>query len=258
MLKWFVDLFFETEEVIVEEHDEKIQPKPTTPKDSQSMLDKTSSVKQESKPTESEEKVEGIIIKEPTKEEKRSIFINESTDSETNKDEIIKEIIKEEFKVFDDDYQFTPIISPIFGVDEKHQPQKAKKTTIKPIIDNTSAIGTIISPIYGLEIQRSPFFIRSKELTTNDPDINIDLQQMVIEEGSTTSMTEMNLESDDQEEMETFIEESEVIDHGEQTNIDLGVNDKNEIKNSKNEKKDVSEEEKFLEDQQPSLFDYLR
>ncbi len=49
-----------------------------------------------------------------------------------------------------EDYEFTPVISPIFGVlGEKSQP--AKTPALKKASPAKSSLGTVISPIYGMD-----------------------------------------------------------------------------------------------------------
>ena len=49
-----------------------------------------------------------------------------------------------------EDYEFTPVISPIFGVlGEKSQP--AKTPAVKKVSPVKSSLGTVISPIYGMD-----------------------------------------------------------------------------------------------------------
>lgn len=51
-------------------------------------------------------------------------------------------------------YDFTPVISPIFGVDEKIANAVTPTTTMKKAAD--SHIGTIISPMYGMDKEAEP------------------------------------------------------------------------------------------------------
>lgn len=59
-------------------------------------------------------------------------------------------------------YQFKPVISPIFGVDEKDLTavkNTAKKYTQKERITNDSNVSPIISPMYGRDAEDSPSMI---------------------------------------------------------------------------------------------------
>lgn len=251
MLKWFVDLFFEVEEEIIEEHQEKQIEKPVARPVKEVAIKPTVQEVEVNQPKQVE-----VIAKEENvkKEEKKSIFINDV--ATTRHDTVLLEKPKEDNN---DSYEFTPIISPIFGVDEKHQPKKAQKPIKKPFVESSSAIGTIISPIYGLEIQRSQFS-SSYNLADEDPKINIDLEDMietsfnedeVVQEESSEIEKEILVE-DNEEDESVAITEDDVV---------LEIEDNEEYTNNSKQSSintEVSEEEKFMEDQQPNLFDYMR
>lgn len=253
MLKWFVDLFFEVEEEIIEEHQEKQIEKPVVRPVKEVAIKPTAQAIEDNPPKQIE-----VIAKEDNikKEDKKSIFINDV--ATTRHDTVLLEKPKEDNN---DAYEFTPIISPIFGVDEKHQPKKAQKPIKKPFVESSSAIGTIISPIYGLEIQRSPFS-SSYNLTDEDPKINIDLQEMIEvsfdendiinEESSEIAENNFEEETEELEDVSVDITEDDVVLEIED-NEDLGI-----VSKPTNIDLEVSEEEKFMEEQQPNLFDYMR
>ncbi len=247
MLKWFVDLFFEVEEEIIEKKKKKQTEKPVVRPVKEVAVKPITQAVEVNQPKQ----VEVIADEENTKkEEKKSIFINDVATK--RHDTVLLEKPKEDNN---DSYEFTPIISPIFGVDEKHQPKKAQKPIKKAFVESSSAIGTIISPIYGLEIQRSQFS-SSYNLTDEDPKINIDLEDMIeisidedmIEHEVSSAIEEEN----DDEDIQVAITEDDVVLEIED-NEDLDI-----VSKPTNIDIEVSEEEKFMEEQQPNLFDYMR
>ncbi|MEA5017786.1 MAG: hypothetical protein VB009_03595 [Erysipelotrichaceae bacterium] len=259
MLRWFIDLFFDVEEEIIEEHKEEEVEKPVAEELSKKVL-----IEPEKLNVKSEVKKEDSISDQDIsikKEEKKRIFIDDVKATKNEQPSI-------EYVGYEDkDYQFTPIISPMFGVDEKHQP---KKTEYKPSVNaikNTSAIGTIISPIYGLDIQSKI----SKVSVIDDqqiPIVNIDLAEMIkddfdegISEIDDQAITE-NLYNKDQEIINEVIETISNSEIKTKTIPEEEVSSKTKDETAQQDKKsvlhksDLSEEEKFEVDNQPSLFDF--
>lgn len=252
MLRWFIDLFFDVEEEIIEEHKEEEVEKPVTEELSKKVLIEPENLNVKSE-TKKEDNLpdQDVSIK---KEEKKRIFIDDVKVTRNEQPSI------EYMEYEDKDYQFTPIISPMFGVDEKHQP---KKTEYKPSVNtikNTSAIGTIISPIYGLDIQSKI----SKVSVIDDqqiPIVNIDLAEMIKDDFDDQVINE-NLVNIDQEINNEAIETISYSEIKTKTVLEVEVNNKTIDETLQQDKKnvlhksDLSEEEKFEVDNQPSLFDF--
>lgn len=149
-----VNVFVETEEEVIEEQPkaepvvrESVRVKPETVKEAV----KKEPVKQESVKTE------------PVKEEKKSIFINEKKPSATTsttaspKETTVKPEVKKVVNgtavpqtTTKNGYEFRPVISPMFGVNETEVITKPVTNIQTSPVHNSSVLGTIVSPIYGL------------------------------------------------------------------------------------------------------------
>ena len=82
-----------------------------------------------------------------------------------------------------EDYEFTPVISPIFGVlGEKSQP--AKTPAVKKVSPVKSSLGTVISPIYGMDkpqedkVEEIPERL-DKPADKNSNTFNVDLDELL-------------------------------------------------------------------------------
>ena len=140
MFKKLANLFFE--EVEEEEFDEKRE-KATTSKSKKKPKEEKKEkivVKKEVSKKEDKEKLEQ---KSFVKKKEKSIFID-------NKEKVVKKAKPKKVEK-EEDYEFTPIISPIRGLRETdkktYEVRKSKKEGI-PI--TVSRLGTILSPIHGL------------------------------------------------------------------------------------------------------------
>jgi len=100
------------------------------------------------------------VIKEVKPEVKPSVQVKKRAfiDLENNKEEIDIEVSRVKEKINDKDYQFTQNISPIFGVVDEPKKNNEPKVftddsqTSKP---SSSYLGTIISPIFGYDADKS-------------------------------------------------------------------------------------------------------
>ncbi len=182
MWKKFTDLLFEDDEIIDDEETQEVVQKPVK-------------VVKPVQPVENIEKPKQVFFEEPVKKEEVREVIEEKPKSiGINIDELqeiktpaaekiqnnrptiqsdtrvarepIKPIQKPRVSSNKPDgkfnYEFTPVISPIFGVSEKDVdaviPTNPNKK--KPTID--SRIGTVISPMYGFDRDNEPDVISAK------------------------------------------------------------------------------------------------
>lgn len=146
---------------------------------------------------------------EPLKETPSTNFINvdvveEKTNikkevpTRTTKRPVTTSVIKEEKK----DYEFSPVISPIFGSkedDEKHK--GTTKSQVRPQKKHVNPLGTVISPYFGLgeleefkveaqehiekkeKLLQSDLPIEEMEQFEEDDDVNsISLDDMIVEQ----------------------------------------------------------------------------
>ncbi|MEA5026254.1 hypothetical protein SDC9_116902 [bioreactor metagenome] len=229
MLKWFMDLFFDVEEEVIEEHHENETPVKETSRPIKRIdIDKPV---EKNKPAP----MEAIVAKE----EKRSIFIDDVAPKRQDIPTLSKPSVKE------NNYDFTPIISPMFGVDEKHQPQRAPVPEIKPEVKNNSALGTIISPIYGMEL-RTQTSVAGKMTSLDEPVVNIDLKDM-LDTAFAGEAPEQDL---------TKVYSPQTVDY--EPDPDTVIKKPTAAAESLfDQTLPVNEEDIFEEEKQPSLFDYL-
>ena len=147
-----VNLFVEEEEEVIE--DSEVESVIDTQKP-QIKLQSTPVEKPAVKEAVKEEIKE---VKEAKKEEKKSIFINEKRPAasqnptaapQTNKPAASSAVPG--VKTYEGtDYEFRPVISPMFGVNEAEVVTRPVMTTTTSPVHNSSVLGTIVSPIYGL------------------------------------------------------------------------------------------------------------
>lgn len=147
-------LFGETdEEIIVEDELETIEFK-------EKKKPKSDPIVKEDDPSPREKHVEGKVIKQQAQEEKKKFV---SIDLEEKKIEDKKKEVKESttarpvLKKNDSskDFEFTPVISPMFGAkEEKKKEQKNQSVKImkrsNTVKKKPNPLGTIISPYYGV------------------------------------------------------------------------------------------------------------
>jgi hypothetical protein len=154
MLKKLMSLFFEEEEIVEEKSaDEVIEPPVKKTEVKKAEVKKSENVKI----SEKEEAVlEVIRVKEKEfvdikaddfevaeyKPAIKKIDIDKQNDVEIKP---IRRPVKPETKP----YEFSPVISPIFGRSDKDEPVKTVVQSM-PMEETKSILGTIISPIYGI------------------------------------------------------------------------------------------------------------
>lgn len=95
------------------------------------------------------------------------------------------------------EYEFSPVISPMFGVS---QAESESFSTVIPIkLKTQSVIGTIISPIYGVDKENEPENMRSINMPLsnqeNDEGVNLSLDEVLLMD--TTSQHEQQLDEID-------------------------------------------------------------
>lgn len=209
-----VNLFMEEEEEIIETTD--VEPVLSTPK------------KEEKKPavekvrTETSNKAEEKPAK---KEEKKSIFINnDSYVSSPQKEAVVEKPSEKEKPVQNANnqprvitnketgqtYEFRPVISPMFGVtSETPAPRPVVPKQTSPV-HNSSVLGTIVSPIYGISPseEQTPIIIA-------DNAVEEDIENFSLEDLLGEEPIEEELEDDDEDlELEINIPfvEREIVD----------------------------------------------
>jgi len=242
MFKWFVDLFFDVEEEIIEEHPEK-----------PSVNQNTKSIKPVGK--EVNNTLERVTKPKPevvpiVKEEKKSIFIDDVIQKRVDIPVLnkVNETIKK-------DYTFTPIISPIFGIDDKYQPHKASQDEVRPLTPNTSALGTVISPIYGSAINEQKPLSFKGQLSEEDI-IDISLAEMLSDQ-STETITPV--ENSAWENVTDVLDDQVLTQiNNEKPSMETeSGNDVIENIINNDESALLLEEKQFEIEKQPSLFDYM-
>lgn len=148
MIKKLMSLLFEEEEVIEEFEEEPTAPVRKAPQPGRTVVKtETAAVPlpQEAKAVYIEKK-EQVKEPAPIKKEPESKLRKMTVAQE--KPVKVKKTVRAEVK---EDYEFTPVISPIFGVmGEKNQPAAAA-SPVKKASPAKSMLGTVISPIYGME-----------------------------------------------------------------------------------------------------------
>jgi len=154
-----VNVFVETEEEVIEDEGKQAEPvreavkkEPVQPKKEEPVV--------LTRPKQPEVKKEA----EGKKEEKKSIFINESRPAQKENAPVtsVKETPKEKKEpqktnsampqttTLKNGYEFRPVISPMFGVNETEVITKPVTNIQTSPVHNSSVLGTIVSPIYGL------------------------------------------------------------------------------------------------------------
>ena len=243
MFKWFVDLFFDVEEEIIEEHPEK-------PSSNQNTKSIKPVVKEVDNTFESVTKPKPEVV-EIFKEEKKSIFIDDVVQKRVD-----IPVLNKVTEINKKDYTFTPIISPIFGIDDKYQPRKASQDEVRPLMPNTSALGTVISPIYGSAINEHKPIIFKGQLTDEDI-IDISLAEMLSDQFTGTidkvesSAWENDIDPIDDHDLSQVNNKeftSEIETHGNVAEYITSNDDESDL---------LVEEKRFEIEKQPSLFDYM-
>lgn len=173
-MKKLMGLLFEEEEVVEEEEvfEEQIstplplkrEEKKVVQQPKRQVQPQAQQVVQQPKPLLSSESVDGlnipnpharVLVEEPKPESKKiSMTIDDLVE--------VKPVVKQheaptqvsKKKQMQTGYEFTPVISPIFGVDEKDAEAVIPTAPKKKIGD--SRIGTIISPMYGVDKTAEP------------------------------------------------------------------------------------------------------
>lgn len=154
MIKKLMSLIFE-EEVVDEVEEEPVPVRRSNPA--------KPAVKPEAKPAVPLPQEVKAVYLDTRKEKEKEPAVKKEPSSKLGKMTIAedKPVKKKPVRVEPkEDYEFTPVISPIFGVlGEKSQP--AKTPAAKKVSPVKSSLGTVISPIYGMDKPRK---IRSKRL----------------------------------------------------------------------------------------------
>lgn len=89
-------------------------------------------------------------VKKPVEQPAKSIFIDDTPKKEVSTKKTVNSSAQS-------GYEFTHVISPMFGVSEKDlekEPTPKKVAATKVAIPTGSRLGTVISPIYGADINR--------------------------------------------------------------------------------------------------------
>lgn len=144
MLKKLRNFFFEEEEIVEDVYEEPVV-EPTTEK----VVTPVKEDKESARSTfinldeKSVEMAVEVSREEPTKT--RTIQADKPQTSKQPSSKTLKA----------DDYEFSPVISPIFGISDKEKQRsvEVKKTDVKIGVTKgtKSVIGTVISPIYGIK-----------------------------------------------------------------------------------------------------------
>ncbi len=158
MLKKLMSLFFEEEE-IVEEETQEVEVKTVR----KTEVKKTEPVKLEPKVADDIKPSEKPAVKEDLQVRKEKEFVDIKADAveaaqykpaikkidiDEEKDIEVKPI-RRPLKPEPKPYEFSEVISPMFGRSEKEQPVKTVIQSM-PVEESKSVLGTIISPIYGV------------------------------------------------------------------------------------------------------------
>lgn len=182
MLKKLQNLLFEEEDDDIEEEEEEAveqpavkqrveAPKVEQPLPSMTRIDMEESNRQVSQPEAKEPTFDSIFAEEePVKEEKKqSLGITldpvEKPKPVEKKEEPVRKPVKQPVKPAkpaQTGYQFKPVISPIFGVDEKDLTAVKNTARKYSTVEKTKAdmnISPIISPMYGSNSEDSPSMI---------------------------------------------------------------------------------------------------
>ena len=168
-------LFEEQEDEIVE--DDEIQP--LTMKNSEVELEQEERLKKE------EQVVVEKVVEQPQEPVSKFVDITDNDPIEEKK-EVVKEVkpqepVKKEVKK---EYEFTPVISPMFGVSEE-EIKASKKASVKPVSTHhmtkkNNPLGTILSPFYGLS-EESPFEQASKPVKKEEEKKEVIKKEEVVE-----------------------------------------------------------------------------
>ncbi len=182
MLKKLQNLLFEEDEDI-EDEDEEVVEQPRKTKEVKQVV---AEPKEEVKPVE-----QPVVEPQPVKETKAPSFDSLFTESETKDEPVevkpakklgitldetpkpapkpvaepVKPVVQKKPKPTPSvsvGYQFKPVISPIFGVDEKDLnavKNTARKYSANEKIKSDSNVSPIISPMYGADSENSPSLI---------------------------------------------------------------------------------------------------
>ena len=144
MIKKLMSLIFE-EEVVDEVEEEPVPVRRSNPA--------KPAVKPEAKPAVPLPQEVKAVYLDTRKEKEKEPAVKKEPSSKLGKMTIAedKPVKKKPVRVEPkEDYEFTPVISPIFGVlGEKSQP--AKTPAAKKVSPVKSSLGTVISPIYGMD-----------------------------------------------------------------------------------------------------------
>ncbi|MEG0177863.1 hypothetical protein [Anaerorhabdus sp.] len=175
-MKKLMGLLFEEEEVIEEEEVyEDVAPTPLPLKrEEKKVVREQHATEQVRKPVQaqsatpkpllSSESIDGLQIPNPHAKVVTEEPKPESKKISMNVDELVevKQVVKQrqeavtssKKKTYTTTYEFTPVISPIFGVDEKDAEAIIPTSPKKKVGD--SKIGTVISPMYGIDKTAEP------------------------------------------------------------------------------------------------------
>ena len=195
-----VNLFVEEEEEVIE--DAKVESVIDTQKP-QIKLQSTPVEKPAVKEAVKEEKE----VREVKKEEKKSIFINEkrpassqSTSSQPQSSKPASSSASSSVpgvKTYEGtDYEFRPVISPMFGVNEAEVVTRPVMTTTTSPVHNSSVLGTIVSPIYGLspKEEQTPVIVADNAV---EEDIeNFSLEDLLYDDSVKAEETEEEMKFD--------------------------------------------------------------
>lgn len=179
MLKKLLSLFFEEEEIVEEKKVEEI----TAPPVKKAEVKKAEPKKSENgkKAEEGEIPLEVIRVKDKefvdikaddfeVAEYKPAI---KKIDIDKEKDIEVKPLRKSAVPL-NKPYEFSPVISPIFGRSDKEPPIKTAVQSM-PVEESKSILGTIISPIYGITKNKN----RPPEVKQSASIENLTLEQML-------------------------------------------------------------------------------
>lgn len=235
-MKKLMGLLFEDEEVIEEEifDDEPVSRPLPLRKEEKKVQNHTAEVSHEQKPIlrnaisaegtnagrelKRSTNVELTPVSEPKPEPKRiSMDIDDLTGDKVHPSKTVTAAkpLKKDIK---GGYEFSPVISPIFGVDEKDSdaviPTKTKKKT------SDSHIGTIISPMYGVDKDAEPEHIevhtmpamKQERQDTHQEIVNLTLDDILARTAAISGKAKTrSVEVNEEDEDDSLFAEKQVI-----------------------------------------------
>lgn len=122
-------------------------------------------------------------------------------------------------------YIFNPPISPIFGVMKEKENEKPKVIVSQKQKENTSKLGTVLSPYYGQGFVDEPL-AKSKEI----------IEEQIISEKLVSDLQESVFNNDLTSELDSMLEQEEYVEFDGLT-IDDIIEQANEISDSESDKK---------------------